>query len=306
MSDNSNLTRAKAVGDDEFYTRMADIEAEVSLHAAFFRGKVVYCNCDDPRISNFFHYFKDNFKRYGLKKLITTHYKCQTTNLLSLDDVREKPIKTETDADGTVRYVMDGNGDFRSWECQDLLAQADVVVTNPPFSLFRAHVRQTRRAGKKFLLVGPISAGAYSEVFPYMMTGETHLGYTPPRFNMFFDRPDGRLSHIAAGWYTNIELTSWDHRWLDMTEKYTPEKYPRYDNVNAIEVRSITEVPMDYPGVMGVPINFFGCYNPSQFEIIASGGLGIDPTNEYGKNPILRGKNVYRRILIRNRHPVSE
>ena len=327
MSQNTNLHAAKRGKNDDFYTQLSDIENELRHYKGHFKGKVVYCNCDDPRVSNFFHYFSHNFKHLGLKKLVTTCYKNQQVDLFSKHD-QDRAIKLEYDgfrAGDTVPNAEDigitklkSDGDFRSSECVELLKQADIVVTNPPFSLFREYVAQLVEYDKQFLIIGNMNAITYREVFPLIKDNRMWLGITPRGQDMLFDVPEdyaeeliantkegsayrvvggvvkGRLGNAA--WYTNLDHNK-RHEELILYRQYTPEDYLHYDNYDAIEVGKTADIPVDWEGAMGVPITFLDKYNPEQFEIIKF-RKGNDE-----KDLCVKGKCPYFRILIRNRHP---
>ena len=305
-----NLVKAKNKKNDDFYTQLVDIEQELKHYRKHFKGKVVYCNCDDPRISNFFHYFSYNFERLGLKKLITTCYKNNQINLFSSKD-SEHAIKLEYEGDKNGNKVPDieeigithlkGDGDFRSQECIDILKTADIVVTNPPFSLFREYVQQLIDFNKKFLILGNINAITYKETFNIIKKNKLWLGYNTVRL---FKQPDGSTYETARTyWYTNLDHTK-RHEELILYKKYSELEYPKYDNYNAINVDKVAEIPMDYDGYMGVPITFLDKHNRDQFEI-----FGIMNTGEENKGirykdtphgrPIINGKEKYLRILIR-------
>lgn len=327
MSANRNLHKAKSNKKDEFYTQLVDIENELRHYSDHFRGKVVYCNCDDPRVSNFFHYFAYNFRVLGLKKLITTCYKNQQMDMFSQHDA-EKAIWLEYDGtrnetgvpsveDIGIHY-LEGDGDFRSAECIELLKQADIVVTNPPFSLFREYVAQLIEYDKKFLIVGHQNAITYKEIFPLIKENKLWLGITPRGKDMLFDVPKdyakelvatkkegsayrivdgvvyGRLG--SASWYTNLDYRQ-RHEELILYKSYSPAEYPKYDNYDAIEVSKVAEIPRDYDGAMGVPITFLNKYNPDQFEIV---GADYEFTRETKGRFYVDGRRLYARIVIRH------
>lgn len=297
MAKNSNLSQAKEAKNDEFYTQLSDIEAELRHYKNHFKGKTVLCNCDDPRVSNFFHYFSYNFERLGLRRLITTCYKSQQRDLFSLND-SERAIWLEYNGDMNGNRIPDpeeiginyfeGDGDFRSQECIELLRQADIVCTNPPFSLFRDYIAQLMEYKKKFIIIGNKNAITYKEVFPYIMNNKLWLGWTPMSRDLLFDIPkeyaeylvknkkEGSSYRIVDGvvkgrsqsiWFTNLDHPK-RHEILPIFQHYTPEMYPEYDNYGAIEVSRTVDIPCDYDGVMGVPISFLDKYNPEQFEIV--------------------------------------
>jgi hypothetical protein len=330
---NSQLTEAKRAKQDEFYTQYVDIQKEVEAYLEYdpdtFRGKVVYCNCDDPFESNFFKYFAANFNKLGLKKLVTTSYDgspiagAQLTFLEYADGngKRQKPkaivveIEEVTDVNGDgatgiedvklfleqnphTRTCLTGGGDFRSAECVELLKQADIVVTNPPFSLFREYVAQLVEYGKKFLIIGNQNAITYNEIFPLIKADKLWMGVTIHSGDREFRVPD-HYPLNAAGWrvdengakYIRVKGVRWftnldhgrRHQYLPLMTmadnlKFSKHKeiqgkagYERYDNYDAIEVPYTDAIPSDYDGVMGVPITFLDKYNPDQFEIIANG-----------------------------------
>lgn len=300
-SQNNNLHKAKQGKNDEFYTQLSDIERELKHYKHHFKDKVVYCNCDDPRVSNFFHYFSYNFDKLGLKKLITTCYKSQSWELFS-DNSSERAVYLEYNGDKNGNKVpdpeeigihyMEGDGDFRSNESIELLKQADIVVTNPPFSLFREYVAQLIEYEKKFLIVGNINSISYKECFDLIKENRMWLGYNTLRH---FKQPDGNMYETARSfWYTNLDIQK---RHLDLilykTYVGSESEYPTYYNYDAIEVSKTKDIPSDYQGVMGVPITFLDKYNPSQFEIV---GLGISNSGiEIGVRPYKDEHKRYRK-----------
>lgn len=331
---NSSLNTAKATKNDEFYTQLADIENELQNYRDHFKDKVVYCNCDDPRASNFFHYFSHNFEYLGIKKLVTTCYKNRNRDLFSQHN-DERAIMLEYDGfrDGdSIPNVDDigitelgDDGDFRSDECVELLKQSDIVVTNPPFSLFREYIAQLVKHDKQFLVIGSYNAITYKEIFPLIRDNRLWLGVTPKGRDMLFDvRTDyahelvankkegsayrivdgkvkGRLGNAA--WFTNLDHKK-RHEELVLFRKYTPEDYPTYDNYNAIDVGKTAMIPMDWGGVMGVPVFFLDKYNPDQFEILGSNrGVDQDPAGVYGRGSYLNDKETFKRLFVRNRKP---
>ena len=305
MSLNENLRKAKRQKNDEFYTQLSDIENELRHYTGHFSGKVVYCNCDDPRVSNFFHYFSYNFERLGLKKLITACYRNRERDLFSRHD-SERAIWLEYNGNakgGRVPDVGDigirefeGDGDFRSAECIELLKQADIVVTNPPFSLFREYVAQLMEYGKKFLIIGNKNAITYKEIFPLIKDNRIWVGHTPMSKDLLFDLPEGLAHELKATkkqgssyriidgvvkgrsqsiWFTNLDHKK-RHEDLILYKQYSPEEYPAYDNYDAINVDKTAEIPMNWDGAMGVPITFLDKYNPKQFEILGFSSLWDD------------------------------
>lgn len=300
---NKNLQEAKTNKKDEFYTQLSDIERELKHYKKHFKDKVVYCNCDDPRVSNFFHFFSYNFEKLGLKKLIATCYKNQDMELFSQNN-SEQAIYLEYEGDKNGNNIPDpkeigikklkGDGDFRSKECIELLKQADIVVTNPPFSLFREYVSQLIEYDKKFIIVGHQNAIKYKEVFPLIRDNKLWLGYgfkggAGHFINEYYedyatatDRKEGMIRVSGVHWFTNLEINK-RYEDLILYKKYTPEEYPKYENFDAINVDVTKDIPMDYDGFMGVPITFMDKYNPNQFEIIGVGianlglAIGIEP-----------------------------
>lgn len=332
------LTKAKLAKKDEFYTQLGDIEREVMHYREYFCGKTVLCNCDDPRVSNFFHYFSYNFEFLGLKKLISICYKNQERDLFTTK-ATDRAIWLEYDGDKNGNRIpdpeeigihyLDGDGDFRKEESINLLKRADVVVTNPPFSLFREYVAQLVKYEKKFLIIGNVNALKYKEIFPLIKQDKMWLGCSIHSGDREFGVPDdypleasscridekGRKFIRVKGvrWYTNIEHKE-RHEEMILYRKYDPAVYPRYVNYDAIEVSKTADIPCDYDGVMGVPITFMDKYNPDQFEIV---GMSLDladmsvirerlgrndggPTFYIEKDGKLM--RLYDRIAIRRRH----
>lgn len=292
---NKNLHSAKKGKNDEFYTQLEDIERELKHYKEHFKNKVVYCNCDDPRVSNFFHYFSYNFEKLGLKKLITTCYKNQNRDLFS-ENSSEQAIWLEYNGDKNGDKVpnpeeigiheLKGDGDFRSKESIELLKQADIVVTNPPFSLFREYITQLVEYDKKFLVIGNINAISYNECFELIKNNRMWLGYNTVRH---FKQPDRTMYETARTfWYTNLDIAKRHESFL-LHRCYSPELYKKYDNYNAIEINKAIDIPIDYDGVMGVPITFLDKYNPEQFEII--GKMSTTSVDEYNFGyPYINGK----------------
>jgi len=344
-----NLTKAKKDKKDEFYTQLPDIENELRHYKKHFKGKVIYCNCDDPRVSNFFHYFSYRFEQLGIKKLIATCYKNQNADLFSQND-SDKAIYLEYTGDKNGNRIPDpeeigivelkGDGDFRSKESIELLKEADIVVTNPPFSLFREYMAQLIEYDKKFVIVGHQNATKYSEIFPLIKENKVWLGFGFKGGAGHFintqyedyatagDHREGMIRVSGVHWFTNLDINK-RHEDLILHKKYTPEEYPTYDNYNAINVDVTKEIPIDYKGYIGVPITFLDKYNPDQFEIVGLGqgnlyremtpkGLSQNFVDDYYKagntgkikenHPILayydiNGKPVipYMRIIIKNK-----
>ena len=313
-SSNNNLHKAKDSKKDEFYTQLSDIENELKHYKDHFKDKIVYCNCDDPRVSNFFQYFSFNFEALGLKKLITTCYKNQDAELFSQNE-SEQAVYLEYEGDKNGNHVPDieeigikslsGDGDFRSAECIELLKQADIVVTNPPFSLFREYVAQLIKYEKKFIIVGHQNAITYKEIFKLIKENKIWLGYgfkggAAHFINQHYedyaaagDHKEGMIRVSGVQWFTNLDINK-RHEDLLLFKEYTPEEYPTYDNYDAINVDVTKHIPKDYKGAMGVPITFLDKYNPEQFEIIKFRKGNDD------KDLSINGKCPYFRILIKN------
>lgn len=317
MAGNKSLHAANKAKQDEFYTQLSDIENELKHYKQHFKGKTVLCNCDDPRISNFFHYFSYNFEQLGLKKLITTCYKNQNRDLFSQND-SERAIWLEYYGDKNGNRMPDpneiginylnGDGDFRSNECIELLKQSDIVVTNPPFSLFREYIAQLMKYDKKFVVIGNQNAITYKEIFSLIKDNKLWLGsslsfakfkvpdYYEERSTRFWIDENGQKWRSFGNicWFTNLDLAK-RHEKLILYKKYTPEEYPVYDNYDAINVDKVSEIPEDYFDAMGVPITFLDKYNPDQFEIIKFRKGNDD------KDLCIGGKCPYFRILIRRK-----
>ena len=318
MVTNKNLYRARNTKNDEFYTTLECIEKELSHYKKHFFNKVVLCNCDDPYESNFCKYFADNFLEIGLKKLICTSYfsskvseknnKKGTVLILEKDsfncDGERKPIKSCT-------KTLEGDGDFRSDECLSFLDECDIVVTNPPFSLFKEFFGEIMKRHKNFLIIGNQNALTYKEIFPYIQKNLVWTGYqfgemkfrvpddSEPRATRFWIDENGQKwrSLGNAMWLTNLDIPK-RHKALDLTKTYKPELYPKYDLFDAINVRTINDIPYDYDGIMGVPITIINRLNGKQFEIIGEANHGSD--NEFDLfKPTINGAQVFKRILIK-------
>ena len=340
---NNDLRAAKKAKKDEFYTQLTDIEKELRFYKKFFKNKSVYCNCDDPKKSNFFQYFSLNFEYLGLKKLITTCYKNQNVDLFStnkfeqgvyleyLGDLNQNNIPDDHEIS---KSHLKGDGDFRSEECINLLKNSDVVVTNPPFSLFREYIDQLIMFNKKFLIIGNVNAITYKEVFKLFQENKIWMGASIKSGDREFGVPNDYPLNAAGSrvdengnkfirvkgvrWFTNIDFKE---RYEDIVlyKKYSQEEYPKYDNYDAINVDKTKDMPKDYKGVMGVPITFIDKYNPDQFEILGitdrsnSSGLRTKKYtvedspkyNDLNARSVLKTekgyKAVYARLLIRNK-----
>lgn len=350
---NSQLTNAKKIKKDEFYTQLTDIEKELRYYRKHFKNKTILCNCDDPFESNFFKYFVLNFNRLGLKKLIATCYATSPIahQQISLFDIpggdetkRDKPYKAvvtkiyDTTGDGGIDMLdvaelfkmgenelteLEGDGDFRSKECLDLLKEADIVVTNPPFSLFREYIGVLIENKKDFLIIGNQNAITYKEIFPLLKENKMWLGYKvgdmaftvpnyyEPRETRYWEDEDGQkwrsLGNIC--WFTNLDIKK-RHEDLILIRKYNHKDYPEYDNYSAINVDKVKDIPYDYEGIMGVPITFMDKYNPEQFEILDANDYRRDHFSKIKPHGLVKdadssinGKPKYARILIRNKHP---
>lgn len=344
---NKNLSAAKRKKNDEFYTQLADIENELRHYKEHFRDKTVFCNCDDPYESNFVKYFAMNFNALGLKKLIATCY--ATSPIMNTqftlfgeeekipdEKTTKKPYVIEItevkdeNGDGAIDLtdfklllkknkprLLNGDGDFRSDECIEFLKEADIVVTNPPFSLFREYISMLLEYQKKFLIIGNKNAVTYKEIFPLLRDNQIWIGTRNINSDFWFIVPNGdkyekienalKLKHIMGCWFTNMDIPK-RHEKLILWKNYTPEEYPKYDNYDAINVNKVNEIPCDYDDVMGVPITFLGDYNPEQFEILDARDYALFDKQK-GKNTYLikdadgaiRGKPCYARILIRKK-----
>jgi hypothetical protein len=332
---NKNLQEAKTNKKDEFYTQLSDIERELKYYKKHFKDKVVYCNCDDPRVSNFFHFFSYNFEKLGIKKLIATCYKNQDMDLFSQNN-SEQAIYLEYTGDKNGNNVPDpneigikklkGDGDFRSKECIELLKQADIVVTNPPFSLFREYVAQLIEYDKNFLIIGSQNSISYKELFKLIQDDKIWFGYNtvkkftmPDSYEHNSVKVEDGIKYAVFGnicWYTNLDIAK-RHEDLILYKTYKGNEtdYPNYVNYNAIEVSKVKDIPIDYEGEMGVPITFLDKYNPNQFEIIGSSmTLGTRMSEIANKGTYMAGgprfyldsgdgtyQRLYDRIVIKNK-----
>lgn len=314
MAKNNNLHNAKKAKNDEFYTRLEDIEKEMCHYREHFRGKVIYCNCDDPKESNFFKFFSLQFEFLGLKKLISTGYKENGHGVAYIYEGDKNGNNLPDDSEIRT-YELQGNGDFRSEECVEFLKEADVVVTNPPFSLFREVVAQLVAYDKKFLLLGNNNAITYKEIFPLIMQNKLWMGYSNNKTMEFvlsdsyekWDRIENgkKIGKVPAiSWFTNLEH---DHRNrpLDLTQRYDPRYYPKYDNYDCIECSKVMDIPRDYDGVIGVPITFLDKYCPNQFRIIDARTIALNDKQRNKSTLLIKdadsainGKATYARICI--------
>lgn len=330
---NRSLHAAKATKQDEFYTQLSDIEKELAHYKKHFTKKTVLCNCDDPRVSNFFKYFLNNFEALNLKKLIATCYQNDKPDLFSQNKSphgiyfeysgEQKGQRLPDPAKITPRKLT-GDGDFRSEECGNLLQQADVVVTNPPFSLFREYVAQLMEYNKKFLIIGNTNELHYQEIFKLIKENKMWLGYTHPVAFIVPDHYEMRSvrswrdeegtnwrSLGNARWFTNLDILK-RHENLILFKKYDQKQYPKYDNYDAIEVARNTDIPLNYDGLMGVPDTFLDRHNPDQFELIGIpfGNLGKTlgvTKNHRGRTDIAitkggKSRCPYSRIIIKRKN----
>jgi hypothetical protein len=318
---NTALNNAAEAKEDEFYTQLRDVEKEMRYYREHFRGKVVYCNCDDPRESAFFHYFSYLFNTLGLKKLVATCYKNQNRDLFSKYD-SEKAIcleyfgsDTGMPLDSDIKVTtLTGDGDFRSQECINYLQEADIVITNPPFSLFDEYINLLIEHNKQFIIIGPQNAITYKSIFPLLKDNKVWLGYNngemefrvpphyPPKETRYRVDDNGTKWRSMGNvcWFTNIDISK-RHEELVLYKHYNEVDNPIYDNFDAIEVSRYTDIPMDYKGAMGVPVTFFNKYNPEQFEILGNlGSYGVDGYS-LSSAIYINGRKKFKRILIRNK-----
>lgn len=308
---NKNLQKANKEKNDEFYTQLSDIEKEMVNYKEHFRGKVVFCNCDDPEESHFWKYFSENFEFIGIKKLIATHYETEKPSykLELVADINGDGRINKLD---TIKTSLKQNGDFRSPECIDILKEADIVVTNPPFSLFREYVAKLFEYEKKFLIVWNQNATTYKEFFPYVKENKVWLwngfaGWAAHFINKHYEDYATASNHkewmirvSGVVWFTNLEIKK-RHEDLILYKKYTPEEYPKYDNYDAINVDKTKDIPLDYDGNMGVPITFLNKYNPEQFEILWNLGSYAPDGYSLSSSIFINGQKVFKRILIKNK-----
>jgi hypothetical protein len=287
MRDNRNLIKALKVKNDEFYTKLTDIDNELKHYKDIFAGKTIYCNCDNPTKSNFVKWFYRRFNMLHLKRLIVTAYNKDGFGLYWDTDFSKVDIKTiyiNDCIENDVRY-LNGNGDFRSDECIELLKQADIVITNPPFSLFREYINLLISNKKDFLVVGSLNAVTYKDVFKYIKNNTIQIGFT--HGSLSFDTPELDNKCVYILWYTTLPIEKHNEE-LILYKHYTPEEFPKYDNYDAINVDKTCDIPEDYDGAMGVPISFIEKYNPNRFDIIDI------------LRPVVNGVAKYKRIIIKN------
>lgn len=306
---NGSLSRAKQNKQDEFYTQIKDIEEELKHYKKHFQGKVVFCNCDDPEWSNFWKYFELNFDHLGLRKLISTHYEDDKPSY-KLEIIGDVTGDGKVDYKDIIKTPLKQNGDFRSPEAIEILKEADIVVTNPPFSLFREYITQLMEYNKKFIIIGNQNAYTYKEIFSLIQQNKIWSGnksgdmefkvpdYYEPRATRYRQDETGQKWRSMGNicWLTNLDIAK-RHENLILYKQYNPTEYPKYDKYDAINVDKVSDIPFDYLGVMGVPITFIDKYNPEQFEIIQ-----LDHWGPLGNlDNIVKGKAKYRRIYIKKR-----
>lgn len=312
---NTNLSNAKKAKNDEFYTQLSDIENELKHYKSHFAGKVVYCNCDDARESNFFRFFQKKFNDYGLKKLITTSY---NENGHGSVLVYEGDTNGNGKLDDTEIKVSElkGNGDFRSEECIELLKEADIVVTNPPFSLFREYIATLVQYNKKFLVIGNQNAITYKEIFPLIKENKLWTGNNMVKTFRVPQVTNKNCEVLSNGdiiakfgsicWFTNLDIKK-HHTEILLYKKYNEEEFPKYDNYDAIEVSKVCEIPKDYDGIIGVPITFLDKFNPSQFEIVGLTSsskectYGLLLSENQSTRAKINSKYIYARLLIKKK-----
>ncbi|MEA2018566.1 MAG: adenine-specific methyltransferase EcoRI family protein [Campylobacterota bacterium] len=307
---NKGLNSASKAKKDEFYTQLVDIERELSHYKEHFKGKKIFCNCDDPKESNFFTYFALNFKHLGLKKLTTTHY-VQNGTSYKLEITTDINNDGRIDLDDAVKTPLRENGDFRSDESIEILKDSDIVVTNPPFSLFREYIAQLIEYNKDFVVIGHQNAISYMEIFKLIKENKIWLGYGfkgsaghfinkhYENYATASDKKEGMIRVSGVHWFTNLEIKK-RHEDLILYKTYNEEEYPKYDNYDAINVNKTKDIPIDYDGVMGVPITFMDKYNPEQFELI--GQMVTTKVNEFNYGyPYVNGAKIYARILLKNK-----
>lgn len=324
---NTNILNAKKQDNNEFYTLFNDVNAECNHYADEFRGKTIYCNCDNPYVSNFVLYFALQFEHLGIKKLIATCYKDSPNTgkayKIEITNFGDINGDGDIDRDDLMKYLddhiteLEGDGDFRSEECVKLLQEADIVVTNPPFSLFLEYVAQLVKYDKKFLIIGNQNEISCKEIFPLIKENKLWLGYhsnVAMKFNVpdnyYYtetdENGDGLAKVSAITWYTNLPVKSRKEE-IILYKNYTPEEYPKYDNYDAINVGKVADIPCDYYGVMGVPITFLTKYNPEQFEIVGISGALANSFRDVNKKMCsgrfyVNGKRLYDRIAIKRKN----
>ena len=281
-SNNNNLNKAKGTKNDEFYTQYEDIEKELTHYKNKFKDKVVYCNCDNPKYSNFWKYFYNNFQELHLKKLISTYFSLEGKH----------SYRTEFNGINLTKTKLCDNGDFRNKECVEILKEADIVITNPPFSLLRDYIAQLMKYEKHFLIIGNKNIMSYKEIFPLLKNNKFWIGYNSVNN---FQQSDGTFKKFGnIGWFTNFDIDKRHESLLKkLYKKYSPDEYIKYDNYNAININKVTDIPIDYDEKMGVPITFLEKYNPDEFEIL---GILQSSTDEEAGTPNLRYYNDFKEM----------
>lgn len=321
MADNKGLHKASRNKKDEFYTQISDIEKELKNYRAQLKDKIIFCNCDDPEYSNFWKYFELNFEFLKIKKLIATHYQ---------EEVPSYKLELVRTADGIkkIKTTLTENGDFRSQECIEILKEADIVVTNPPFSLFREYVAQLIEYNKQFIIIGNVNAITYKEIFSLIKNNKIWLGQSIHSGDREFQVPNdypldasgyridengNRFIRVkGVRWYTNMDYKERHEEFISY-KIYNEDEFPKYDNYDAINIGKTKEIPIDYDGVMGVPITFMDKYNPDQFEVLGLSAsarynkeiVGIPFRGEKDARPLLNGKNTYARIFIKRKQKMN-
>lgn len=321
MANNKDLTKANKAKKDEFYTQLSDIEKELKHYKEHFKGKVIFCNCDDPIESNFWKYFELNFTQLGIKKLVATHYETSKPSY-KLEIIKDEDGDGIITSKDIIKTQLKQNGDFRSPECIEILKESDIIITNPPFSLFREFMAQLVEYNKKFIIIGNINAVTYKEIFPLIRENKIWLGQSIHSGDREFRVPDDyplnasgyRVDEYGTKyirvkgvrWITNLDFTE-RHEKMILYKNYTSEEYPEFDKYNVINVDKTSEIPCDYKKPMGVPITFLDKYNPEQFKILNANDYRKNdkvPIKNHGlikdKDGSINGKPKYARIVIEN------
>lgn len=312
VRDGANLNKAKKMQDDEFYTKLADVEAELKYYKDFFKGKTIFCNCDNPYTSNFVRYFVSNFNKFKLKRLIATCYspalqlslfsgQKDAQRAYKLDLTEVKSDNYEDILDQNPPALLYGDGDFRSPECLELLKQSDIVATNPPFSIWRDFVGLLFQNKKQFVLLGHLLSVKFSKVFAHLAEQKLWLGTGLNNKKLYFERPSfssEQYAPITTNWYTNIPVEQ-HYSDLLLTQTYSPNAFPKYDNFDAIEVNKSTDIPCDFDGIIGVPVSFLKYWNPQQFDIV--GCTSASPPYQPVKKLFVNGQELFGRVLIQRK-----
>lgn len=310
MGNNKNLHTASVDKKDEYYTQLSDIEKEIKHYTSEFENKIVFCNCDDPEYSNFWKFFELNFEQLKLKKLISTHFETDKPSY-KLELVKDINKDGKINGLDIVKTPLKQNGDFRSPECIEILKEADIIVTNPPFSLFREYIAQLMEYNKKFLIIGNQNALTYKEIFPLFKNNKMWIGYNSgaqefrvpndyERDNIYIGADGNKYAKFGnITWYTNLEVSK-RHEKIILYKKYNSTDYPKYDDYDAINIKKVSEIPCDFKGKMGVPITFLEKYNPEQFELVGIDRY-LDDNPNYGHRFKIDGKEIFARIIIINK-----